>query len=259
MTNTKTEVLKNMKFSYSNVSTFETCAYAWKLTYIDKVERLGNYYSDYGNLCHSILEKYFKKELEIYELLPYYEKHYNEYINSIEPIVFGKNLAPQYFEQGYKFFENFDFDRDLYDVLESEEFTITVFGDIKVTVKPDMLMQNKNTGKIILLDFKSSNPYDQKGRLVVSKIAGYKKQLNLYAQVIWQEKGIKIDEMWLWFFRTGGIEKFSVNVSEITKDIIWFLDVVEQIKIEKDFKANTNNKFFCSSLCSFGLICPYRE
>jgi CRISPR/Cas system-associated exonuclease Cas4 (RecB family) len=250
-----------MTFSYSNASTFETCPMAWKLTYIDKSERQNNAFSDFGNLGHDILEKFFTGKLEIFEMLSYYVNHYNEYVKSIFPITFGKDLAPIYYNQGYKFFENFDFDKDKYEVLETETFTITKINDINITTKPDMLLKEKETGKIILLDYKSSNPYNAGHKLIKSKVEGYKKQLNLYASILWEKRQIKVDEEWLWFFRTGGIEKFPINLSEASNDMMWFLDTIEKIKKEENFPPNTSkeNKWFCQNLCGVSESCFYKD
>jgi CRISPR/Cas system-associated exonuclease Cas4 (RecB family) len=254
-------IIDKMVFSYSNASTFETCNLAWKLTYIDKENRQENAFSGFGNLGHDILEKFFIGKIEIFEMLPYYVEHYNEYIKSAFPITFGKDLAPIYYQQGYNFFENFNFDKNKYDVIETETFTVAKINDINITTKPDMLLKEKESGKIILLDYKSANPYNANHKLIKSKIDGYKKQLNLYANILWSEREVKVDEEWLWFFRTGEIEKFPVNVMEASNDMAWFLDVIEKIKNEEKFIPNTNkeNKWFCQNLCGVSENCFYRD
>ena len=66
-------ILGNLKFSYSSANTFNTCAYAFKLTYIDAVERENNFFGVYGSFMHLILEKYFNKELDFLNL-PHFMK-----------------------------------------------------------------------------------------------------------------------------------------------------------------------------------------
>jgi len=87
-----TDVINKMTFSYSNINTFETCRYAWYLTYIEKKERHSNFYSEWGSFGHQILEDFFLDKLAIYELLPYYKEHYTENIKSPNPFGFGKDL-----------------------------------------------------------------------------------------------------------------------------------------------------------------------
>jgi len=253
-----TDIINKMTFSYSNISTFETCKYAWFLTYIEKKERHTNYFSEFGSYCHNILEDFFLDKLAIYELLSYYKEHYAENIKSASPFGFGKNLGALYYDQGYKFFENFDFDKSKFDIIQAEEFTIAKIKDIKVTIKPDIILKNKDNGKIILMDYKSSNPFNAKRQIVPAKIIPYRKQLNLYAGVLWAKKKIQVDEQWLWFFRTGGIERFPISVKKVSEDILWFLSVVDKIKQEENFEANPSNEFFCNSLCSMSSICPYK-
>jgi len=253
-----TDIINKMTFSYSNINTFETCRYAWYLTYIEKKERFTNFYSEFGSFVHNILEDFFLDKLAIYELLTYYKEHYAESITSTSPFSFGKDLGKLYYDQGYKFFENFDFDKNRFDILQAEEFTIAQIKDVKVTIKPDIILKNKDNGKIILMDYKSANPYGIKHVLVPSKVLPYRKQLNLYAGILWAKKKIQVDEQWLWFFRTGGIERFPINVSKVAEDIMWFLSVVDKIKKEENFEANPSNQFFCNNLCSMSSICPYK-
>jgi len=253
-----TDVINKMTFSYSNINTFETCRYAWYLTYIEKKERRTNFYSEFGSFAHNILEDFFLDKLAIYELLPYYKEHYTENIKSPNPFGFGKDLGRLYYDQGYKFFENFDFDKSRFDIIQAEEFTIAQIKDIKVTIKPDIILRNKENGKTILVDYKSSNPY-LNGKLSFNKIIGYRKQINLYAAILWHKKKIETNEMWLWFFRTGGIEKFPISISAVSKDLEWFFSVVKNIKCEESFEPNTGNKFFCSELCGVRYCCPFKD
>ena len=253
-----TDVINKMTFSYSNINTFETCRYAWYLTYIEKKERRTNFYSEFGSFAHNILEDFFLDKLAIYELLPYYKEHYAENIKSANPFGFGKDLGKLYYDQGYKFFENFDFDKSRFDIIQAEEFTIAQIKDIKVTIKPDIILRNKENGKTILMDYKSANPYGIKHALVPSKVLPYRKQLNLYSGVLWAKKKIQVDEQWLWFFRTGGIERFPTSVGKIAEDITWFMSVVDKIKKEDDFAADISNQWFCLNLCSVSQDCIYK-
>lgn len=46
------------KWSFSKLSAFETCPMGFKLQYLDRVPSDGNAFSDYGTLCHKLLEEW---------------------------------------------------------------------------------------------------------------------------------------------------------------------------------------------------------
>jgi len=114
-------VLDNMKYSFSSATSYLGCAGGFKLTYIDFEERINNAFSDYGNLIHSVLEKYFKNELELNDLLNYYKDHFDESMENSFP-KYPQGMAENYYQAGIRFFENFNFDKDLYDIVFIEGY-----------------------------------------------------------------------------------------------------------------------------------------
>lgn len=57
-------ILDNMTFSFSSLTLFEQCPYAWYLKYIECRDKASNCYADFGSYCHKILEMYAKEELK---------------------------------------------------------------------------------------------------------------------------------------------------------------------------------------------------
>lgn len=70
-------ILDNMVWSFSSVNSYCTCPYAFKLSYIDKKEKVNNAFAEFGSFVHSLLEKYFKGEIEFFELSQMYESEYD--------------------------------------------------------------------------------------------------------------------------------------------------------------------------------------
>jgi len=98
-------ILDGMRFSYSSVNSYVTCPGCFKLSYIDVEDRIGNAFSDFGNLVHSTLEKYFKGELQIDQLAEYYEDNYEiSIINPFPP--YPQGMSENYYNAGLEFFEN---------------------------------------------------------------------------------------------------------------------------------------------------------
>jgi hypothetical protein len=250
-------ITENIKYSYSSVSTFETCNHAFYLTYIMCEDRSFNSaYGQFGSFVHLCLEKYFKNELKISELSNFYRKHYCEYVTMPFP-AFHKNANETYFNNGLNFFDNFEFDKSEYEILIIEDSISAEYNGIKLVVKPDLVLKELSTGKIYLIDFKTANGY-KNDKLDKQKMIGYLRQFYLYCYFIWLQKNISVDEIHIWFVINDKIEKIIFDPVKAQENLEWFIDVIENIKNEEEFKANNKNKFFCDNLCSVSANCNFK-
>ena len=78
-------ILDGLVWSYSNLSSFDTCPKMWYNTYIDKSEKKENFFSQYGSYMHLILEMFSKQQLDFPELVPYFEGNYDKFITEYPP------------------------------------------------------------------------------------------------------------------------------------------------------------------------------
>ena len=247
-----------MKYSFSSVSSFETCPYGFKLTYLDAVPRESNFFSVFGSYCHDILEKFFRGELEVWDLADYYEENYTKFM-TIPPPPYPAGMGSQYFDDGLFFFENFEFDKDKYEILLIEDKIELKHKDFSLVIKPDLILKNKETGKLVLLDYKTSklkgNKYDDK------KMEDYKRQFYLYVFFYWIAKGIEIDKIFVWFIRNNQFKEIPIDRFKMQETIEWFENGITKIKNEMEWKANTDksNNYFCSFLCSVKNSCIYKQ
>jgi hypothetical protein len=253
-------IIDQMKFSYSNINSFHTCHYMWKLNYIDCLERKSSFFGNFGSYCHLILEKFFRDELEIWELAEYYKENYSKEITEFPP-PYPANMGENYFQDGLKFFEDFEFDKSNYEILAIEDSFDTQYMGYNLVIKPDMVLKNRSNKNNILLDYKTSKlrgneKYDKK------KIDDYRKQLELYAYFLYFEKKIEINKLFLWFIRNDGrFVELNIDQSSIIDTLDWFKTTIENIKIETEWVANNTkeNKFFCQQICSMRNFCKYNN
>lgn len=276
-----------MQWSFSRVNSFHNCPYGWALNYIECADKESNFFAEYGLLVHATLEKFFKNELEIYELPQWYLDNYSEFIKTSCPS-FPAGMEQNYHDSGVEFFENFDFPKDEYEVLGVEDdFTIELF-DMPVIIKPDLYLRHKESGKNILCDYKTSilfkptnreansfflyrgeekERYTYKSADKKEKLIEYIYQMYLYCVGLRQRYGIDIDEIRLWFIRQGLELRFPFKQEKSEDALEWFKSEVERIKAEEEFKPITfglNDKelkqsaYFCNQICGVRSICPYR-
>jgi len=230
----------------------------WFLNYIEAKENKQNAFSQFGNHIHTCLEKYFKGELEIWDLVKYYQDHYNENVTALFP-PYPAGMAENYYNEGLSFLEEFDFDKSLYEIINIEGYIDDEFEGIKIVVKPDLVLKSKETGKYILLDYKTKklkgNKNDDK------TIEEYKRQFVLYASILWSKLSIEISEIQIWFIRNKQVVIVPFTPEEAFDNLQWFKGVVDKIKQEEKWEPNLSkeSKYFCDQICSMHEACKYRN
>lgn len=262
-------ILDGMIWSFSRLNAFGKCNYEWYLQYIECVEGVGGFFSDFGSFMHDILEKYLKRELSFFELVPYYENHFNERIHFLPPKNNYVDLSEIYYEKGLDYLMNLDLSpENFYSILGIEkkvQFSIKghdgkefpFVGYIDLLVEDDMgnitVIDHKSSSIKILNNGKISKP-DQEHFLE------FKRQLYLYSiAVIDEYKRPPKKLKWNMFKDRTWIE-IDFNMEEYEEAIEWAKNTLEKIYKEKDWLPDNNNEFFCNNLCSMRMsACPYKK
>ena len=248
-------ILKEMKYSYSSLGTFNHCRYAFLQTYINAEARMGNFFSDFGKFSHSILEKYFKDILDIYQLPLYYQKNYKKSIKHSCPI-YPKGMAEKYYQEGLTFFENFEFDKSKYEIINIEGKLKTKLKDINFVLVPDLVLREKENNEYMLLDYKTANLY-KNGKLDKKKIEDYKFQCNLYIYFLWTIKNIQITKYSIWAIRNNTRIDYIYEPITGLETVEWIKNTVAEIRAEEKWEPNTNEPYFCHQICSNRFSCKY--
>ena len=255
-------IVDNIRFSFSNITSFETCRGGWKLNYIDKKEGVSNFFAQYGNLIHTCMEGYFRGEIDAFDLSAYYADNYSTVVKATPP-PYLKGMADNYKQQGQEFFDKFSFNIEDYHVLGVEEtayFDLQV-GDreLKFITKPDLLLRSKDFNITSLLDFKTANPFKKTAKGLLEdkrKTENYYKQLYIYSRAIKETQGIDIKVMGLWFPRVDKILYRDWVKEEEDEVMVWLREGIENILKEEDFPFNNSNAYFCTNLCGVRHYCP---
>ena len=249
-------IIDNLVHSYSSISTYDTCNYAYKLSYIDAVEKRSNFFGEFGSACHSVLQNFFQDKIDYFELSREFKSEYEKTVIS-NPPPYMINAREDYLNKGLLYFDSFNFDKSAYDISIIEEPITIKLKDFSMVAKPDLVFKNKKTEKYSLVDFKTANAYNKNGKLNKKKFESYMKQFNLYVWALYAGKSIEINEIEVWFITCGKIEKVAVNIDEVQENFNWFCDIIEKIKNEDRWEANTKDEFFCTQLCSVYSNCKY--
>ena len=255
-------IIDNMKWSFSRINSFEHCPYGWYLSYILCNDSDENAFAQYGTYMHGILENYAKGNLSLFDISQYYEDHYGEAVTLGLPKNKYVDLNQKYYDEGLDYLDNINLDLDQYDVLGVEKAVEFKVGDYNCQGFIDLLLREKDTGKIIILDHKSAAlKFKKNGDISKTDAKHYlefKRQLYLYSIPIIEEYG-HVDYLEWNMFRIQKRHRIPWRQEECDEAVEWAVNTIEMIRRETEWRPNTDSTFFCNNLCNQGNnACEYK-
>ena len=149
-------IINKMVWSYSKLSMYEQCKYAFYLKYIvnDNKQYLdeGNYYAESGSFVHDTLAKIYNNEISSDEAIAYF---INNYDNNIFHETY-KNAMDSTFEKCSDYFTEKKFEWcSKYEIIDVEKKVNFKINDYRFIGYIDLLLHDK---KIIRLFWSIINP-----------------------------------------------------------------------------------------------------
>jgi hypothetical protein len=264
--NEYTAELNTMIWSFSRCHSFENCKYEWYLNYLLKdkdghaiYKNEQNFYAAFGKYCHTILEKLFKNELSINTIKYYYENNFDEEVDIYDVPYCTRD---KYFYLGYNYFNNLDITwLKQYAILGIEKECKFNIGNRSFIGYIDLLLKDRSTGNIIVIDHKSSEyPIGKKGYVLKKKrldYNSYKRQLYMYSLSVFNEYGKYPNEIWWNYFKEQKWLKLPFIKEEYVNAIEWADNLIKEIYNEKSFIPKIDY-FYCKNLCGFRNSCDYK-
>ena len=231
---------------------FDQCPMAFKLQYIDHISQDENAFAQYGTFAHSLLEQDAKDELPDFLLASAWEEGYDDAVTRPFP-PFPKGLNEKYYQQGLQYFESFSGFGEQYEVLSAEEkFELNIGGNLFVGIA-DLILRDKNTNEITVVDHKSKSAATMK-----KDLPSYRKQLYIYAAHVKEKYGVYPKYLKFNLFRENDwvTEEFDEAMFKEVMD--WVVETIEKIKNEKEWKV-CSSSYFCRFICGVLNDCPARE
>lgn len=255
------EDLNKMKWSFSRVKSYIQCPYQFYLKYIVKDDEVSNYYAFTGKLMHECLEQILKQEITMDRAVQKFE---TEYMESESDFYIKKKIKEKSFELCMDYLCVLDLkELKQFNILGVELELQLEIEDYEYVGYIDLLLEEKATGDIIIVDHKSSQyPFKKNGQQVLKnhekEFEYYKKQMYLYCHGVYQ-KFNKYPKKIMWnHFKSNKYAVIDFNKHEYQEAIQWFVDTIHEIEKDKHFLAKTEF-FYCVNLCGFRDDCEYRE
>lgn len=242
------------KYSYSQLSQFDTCPYSFFLARIQGAPQVENAFAQQGTLIHDLIDKWAKGEVKKEALAEEYVKRHTQEVTAPWPRMLAKKgYAEKAIEIGAKYFEQFDCFAG-YTILETEHrYETTIAGRPFVGIV-DMVLKDEVTDEIIIVDHKS------KSSAAFKKAADemYRQQL-LYAKFIKEKYGFFPDRMMFNLFKENG-EKHErpFTQDDYLEAMTWAEKTIQKIETYDDLDWLTCKEpdFFCKEICSVHTSCP---
>ena len=256
-----------MTWSFSRVHCVENCNYEFYLNYLlfDKdgnriYDNEQNFYAAFGKFCHDLLEAILKRKLSIDEA---YIKYQEEYDKRMDKFNIREATNEKYFYLGLDYFGDLDFNwLDKYEVLGIEKKVHFKVGKYSFVGYIDLLLKDKETGEIIVIDHKSSEfPLGKKGKVLKRKqeaYLSYKRQLYLYSKAIIEEYVVPPSKIKWNYFREKQWLELPFIQEEYEEALDWAEKTIEKIINEEEFPARVDY-FYCHNLCGFRNSCEYKS
>lgn len=227
-------ILDGMRWSFSSVNTYNTCPQAFRLGYLDALPRVDNAFSDWGTWMHEIMERYFRGELEFFELSQVYVDGYADHVKCVFPPNKFCDLSERYYNAGKDYLDRFEGMFDDCEILGVEK-RVTLDIDGRPFVGVIDLLVRADSGMWIV-DHKSKSALRTK-----KERAEYARQLYLYALYVHEEYGVWPEKLIFHMVRAGGE---LVEIPFVEQDAMlakqWFLDTIDAIYHDAIFESMPN-------------------
>lgn len=228
-------ILDGMRWSYSSVNTYDTCPQAFRLGYLDALPRVDNAFSDWGTFMHSLMERYFKGEVEFFELSQLYQQEYRKSVTNAFPPNNFCDLGERYYNAGKDYLDQFDGSCfEPYEIVGVEQqVKLDIDGRPFVGVI-DLIL--KGGGDYIVLDHKSKSAFKSK-----HEQAEYVRQLYLYAIYIKEKYGKWPVKLVFHMVRDGGkLVEIPFNEQDAADARKWFTQTIDAIYHDEVFESTPN-------------------
>lgn len=248
-----------MTWSFTKLNAFEQCPYAFYLHYVLHDDGERNFFSEAGSAMHETLEHLAKGVIKVEDAI----KKFDELWSSVDTSEVKDSIVENTYWGCIDYLGGLTgHELDKYNILMTE-------GEVRFTRNGenflgfiDLLLEEKDTGDLILVDHKSHKKLLGKNgkplKAEMKTLQEYKRQLYLYSTPI-IEKYNKAPKKLVWnHFKTGDLTVVPFDWDEYREAWEWATELIDRIKCEEVFE-NKEDFFYCHNICNYRHSCEYLE
>jgi len=230
-------------YSFSRLSSWDTCKRAWKNNYIEGDRGEDNFFSRFGTLAHSVLEKVDLKEISPEYAFTEWEDRYPSEVGLPHEIPWMDNWKKEA-DNFFKTFKGFNTEAkwvEQHVLLQRDNYLFQGYVD--------RLGLSSTNGNLILTDYKCAKPYEG------AKLKEKARQLYLYSTAVKEEFGKFPERLIFFHFR----QKLPLIVPFKVEDYIeawdWADKMVSEIESYSGDYPMKDNGYFCNAVCGYRNTC----
>lgn len=254
------EILDNIKWSFSTLRCYDDCPYCFYMKKIDGTELPeSNFYAQSGSFMHEILADIASGKITVDEAINYYADNFENYVCYKVKDTIMENK----YNKALDYLAELDIsDYAKYDVLGVEMKVEYQIGKYKFIGFIDLLLRDKETREIIIVDHKSLDPfYGKRGNLLKAKekeFYAYRKQMYLYSIAVKDKYGEYPTKIVWNHFYDNSFTVIPFCEQDLKESKEWAIYTIDQIYADSEFKAQ-QSYMTCKVLCDYRNCCDYNE
>lgn len=261
------DAISHMTWSFTRVNSYCQCPKLFYLCYIDQnAAQEDSAFSQWGKLCHSLLDEYAKGKLLACELGEEYDRRYETSMTERFPALGKTDLDASYYDNGLEFFSFFEGFPENWEILASEQEIALEIAGFKFVGYIDLIVRDRRDGRLMIVDHKSKGRFKSE-----EELERYSYQLYLYAIWVHMAYGEWPKELIFNMFRIRDMKHIPFSHDTLDKAVCWMKSAILRIDADEDFADKVQlhyeelgkpvpedhrPDFFCSQLCSMRRCCP---
>lgn len=250
--------LNDREWSFSSLHTYEDCPYQLYLKYIERRDGESNFYAENGKSVHEVNEAVFTKKISIDDCTKLYAEKFELICDTTK-----ESIMESTYEKCMDYFcEMKDIDEEKYEIIGVELKLNFKIGKYKFTGFADLVLRNKESGEVILVDHKQAGHFLKKDGTPLKNSAesfyAYKHQMYIYCKGLKEQFGINVDKIVWNHFKERQLTIIPFKQEEFDETMKWAVNTIEKIKKDTTFDCK-RSYVMCSSLCDYRNDCEYKE
>lgn len=248
-----------MTWSFSRLHAWEQCPYAFYLKYIEQRDGESNYYAANGKCMHEVFEAILTNQIPLDECTQCYADKYDLICETTK-----QSTMDSTYEKCIDYLCTIDgIDLEKYEILGVELKLDFNIGKYKFVGYADLVVKNKKSGEVILVDHKQATHFMKKDgtplKNQLENFLAYRHQMYIYCKGLKDCFGIDVNKIiWHHFKDNGELTIIPFEADEYEETLQWAANTIEKIKKDKKF-LNKRSYVLCSSLCDYRNDCEYKN
>mgnify|MGYP002624149310 FL=1 len=245
-------LIEDMTWSYTRVSSFETCPHQWFLKYLKRCKSQKMFYASFGSYIHKLLEQYYKGELPKEKMAETFLAGFQDNVKGYRP---KESVVKNYIQSGVDYLLSFHpFPYEMVAVEHKMDFDLNGY---KFTGIIDYLGRDKD-GELVVIDNKSRRLKPRSGRKIPTRsdeeLDTMLKQLYIYSAGVEQEFGKLPKKLCFNCFRNGVFIEEPFCITAYESAVKEAKEAIKAIEDETEFEAKPSF-FTCFWLCDVSGDC----